>query len=273
MKIRSIRGVGRSVRSASVMLTLCLGMIFSLLTVPACSLGDSPKSITIFAAASTTNVTSEIARLFNDKGPWHAVCSFAASSTLAKQIANGAPADVYISADRKWMDYLADKGRIDTGTRIDLLGNRIVLIAPSDSTVNAVSLSPECDLKTILGDSRLAMGDPDHVPAGRYGKAALATLGVWASLERSVARAQTVRAALAMVERRETPLGVVYATDAAISKKVKIVARFPEESHPAIVYPAAIVAGRTSPPAERFLVFLQGPEARAVFERAGFTVR
>lgn len=269
MRRRSVRSMG----SIYWVMAVCLGMVFSLLPAPTCSIADTPQTITIFAAASTTNVTSDIARLFSDKGPWHAVCSFAASSTLAKQIANGAPADIYISADRKWMDYLADKGRIEPGTRFDLLGNRIVLIAPSGSPVNAIDLSPRCDLIPILGDGRLAMGDPDHVPAGRYGKAALENLGSWQSLERKVARAQTVRAALAMVERGETPLGVVYATDAAISQKVKIVARFPRESHPAITYPVAIVAGRKTQAVERFLAFLQGGEAMVIFERAGFTVR
>lgn len=263
----------RSIRSRLWAMAVGLEILLLLLFAPVSSNAGKPQIITIFAAASTTNVTSEIARLFSDKGPWRAVCSFAASSTLAKQIDNGAPADVYISADRKWMDYLTDKGRIDPETRIDLLGNRIVLIAPSFDPVKTVSLSPVCDLKSILGDGRLAMGDPDHVPAGRYGKAALVTLGVWQSLDRKVARAQTVRAALAMVERGETPLGVVYATDAAISEKVKIVARFPHGSHPDIIYPVAIVAGRKTPTAQRFLAFLHSVEAMVIFERAGFTVR
>jgi molybdate transport system substrate-binding protein len=191
---------------------------------------------------------------------------------LAKQIDMGAPADVFISADQKWMDFLAAKKRIDPATRFNLLGNRIVLIAPISSSLDRLTLEPGCNLAARLAGGHLAMGDPDHVPAGRYGKAALQSLGIWRDLEKSIAGAATVRAALILVERGEAPLGVVYATDAAISKKVKIVGRFPLESHPPITYPVAIVSGRQTSATERFISFLHSDQARTVFENAGFTV-
>jgi len=231
-----------------------------------------PETITFFAAASTTDVVTEVCRLFGEQKLGTTVPSFASSSTLAKQIDNGAPADIYISANQKWMDYLAKKGRIDPATRFDLLGNRIVLIAPLDSDLDTVQLVPGFDLAGLLKDGHLAMGDPDHVPAGLYGKAALESLGAWQGVEKHVAGAATVRAALALVERGEVPLGVVYATDAAISRKVKVVAIFPQESHPPITYPVAIVSGRQTAQVDRFISFMKSDQARAIFERAGFTV-
>lgn len=239
---------------------------------PTAALADDVQTVTVFAAASTTNVMTEIGGLFGNQGLGRVVCSFAASSTLAKQIVNGAPADIFISADRKWMDFLLEKGLVEDGTRRVLLGNRLVLISPLETPAAVIPLVPGCDLLPVLGDGRLAMGDPDHVPAGSYGKAALLNLAMWPALENKIARLQTVRAALAMVERGEAPLGVVYATDAAISKKVKIVAQFPPESHPEITYPVAVVKGRKIMAAERFMEFLNAPEAMAVFQRAGFTV-
>lgn len=229
------------------------------------------NAVTVFAAASTTNAVSEIGRLFSDQKNMTFTPSFASSSTLAKQIEQGAPADVYISANPRWMDYLAEQKLILPGTRSDLLGNRIVLIAPENSDIS-VGIAPDFPLVKLLGDSPLAMGDPDHVPAGIYGKQALQSLGVWDAVASSVARARDVRAALALVERGETPLGVVYATDAAISGKVKVVAVFPEDTHPKITCPVAVVAGKDSPASTAFLDFLRTPEARAVFEKYGFTV-
>ena len=220
----------------------------------------------------TTNVITDIVELFNQKASAHAVASFAASSTLAKQIENGAPADIFISADEKWMDYLAQQKAIEPDTRLSLLANTIVLIAPAKSEILPFELTPGHDLVPLLKGERLAMGDPDHVPAGRYGKAALEKLGIWASVAPSVARAATVRAALALVERNEVPLGLVYATDAAISKKVRIVGTIPAAYQPAISYPVAIVAGRKTPAAELFLAFLISQSAREVFTEAGFTV-
>jgi len=235
-------------------------------------LSEDAETVTVFAAASTTNAVSDIGKLFAGKGKGQFRPSFASSSTLAKQIEQGAPADVYISANPKWMDYLADKHLIEPGSRFDLLGNRIVLIAPAGSAVS-LEIGPGFPLAATLGGNRLAMGDPDHTPAGIYAKQALQSLGVWDAVSHSVARSKDVRAALALVERGETPLGVVYATDAAISDKIRVVGIFPEDAHPEITYPVAIVAGKASPAARNFLDFMNTPEARAVFEKYGFTVR
>jgi molybdate transport system substrate-binding protein len=229
--------------------------------------------VTVFAAASTTNAVTDIGAIFSENNGASFTPSFASSSTLAKQIENGAPADIYISANKKWMDYLEEKQMIEKGSRIDLLSNRIVLIVPSDSNVQDVAIGPGFDLLALIGDGRLSMGDPDHVPAGIYGKQALESLGVWTSVESRVAGAKDVRAALALVERGEAPVGLVYATDAAISKKVRVVGTFPESSHPPIVYPVAVVAGKRSPAADRFMTLLKSPKARAIFEKYGFTVR
>jgi molybdate transport system substrate-binding protein len=171
------------------------------------------------------------------------------------------------------MDYLGERQMIETDSRVDLLGNRIVLIVPTDSAVRTVPIVPAFDLAGLIGDGRLAMGDPDHVPAGIYGKQALDALGVWSAVEARVARAKDVRAALALVERGEAPFGVVYATDAAISDKVRVVGVFPESSHPSIVYPVAVVAGKRSAAVNRFMDLLRSPDARGVFEKFGFTVR
>ena len=230
-------------------------------------------AVTVFAAASTTNAVTEIGAIFTSRNQERFLPSFASSSTLAKQIENGAPADIYISANVKWMKYLDEKQMIEKGTRIDLLSNRIVLIVPADSSVKQVSIAPGFDLLALIGDGRLSMGDPDHVPAGIYGKQAMEKLGVWSSVEKRVARSKDVRAALALVERGEAPVGEVYATDAAISNKVRVVGIFPETSHPPIIYPVAIVAGKRSPAAERFMELLQSPEAKGIFEKYGFTVR
>jgi molybdate transport system substrate-binding protein len=215
---------------------------------------------------------TDIAGIFQNKKQGKVIHSFASSSTLAKQIVNRAPADVFLSANPKWMNYLAEKSMIEPKTRFDLLGNSIVLIAPGDAAVK-IKIAPQFDLAGLLGDGKLAMGDPAHVPAGMYGKKALEKLGVWASVEPKVARAKDVRAALALVERGEAPLGVVYATDAAISKKVKVAGVFPEDSHPPIVYPVALVQGRASAAAKRFLEFLKSPDGAKVFRKYGFTVR
>src|SRR5690606_4812802 len=174
-------------------------------------------------------------------------------------------------ADTKWADYLAERGLVAADGRRDLLGNSIVLVVPAESDLSVDLGTPE-GLAQALGDGWLAMGDPDHVPAGRYGKAALETLGMWSALEGKVARAKDVRAALALAERGEAAAGIVYATDAAISDAVKVVATFPSTSHPEIVYPVMLVAGQDSAEARDFYAFLAGPEARTVFLRYGFTV-
>lgn len=235
--------------------------------------GGDNKKVMVFAAASTTNAVTDICELFNGKDLGRAIPSFASSSTLAKQIENGAPADIYISANIKWMDYLEDKKLIEKGSRLDLLGNRIVLIAPASSSLNDVKIENSFPLLDLLKKGKLAMGDPDHVPAGIYGRQALVSLGVWEKLAPVVARTKDVRAALSLVERGECPLGVVYATDAAISEKVKVVGIFPADCHPPIIYPVALLAGDSSESALAFFKFLKSPEARIIFEKYGFRVR
>ena len=231
-----------------------------------------PATVTVFAAASTTNAISDIGKLFEAQGQGKLRASFASSSTLAKQIESGAPAEIFLSANENWMDYLEQKGLVLAGSRIDYLGNSLVLVAPADSQIKA-EIRPGFPLLEWLGQGRLSLGDPDHVPAGIYAKAALTKLGVWDQVEPRLARAADVRGALALVERGETPLGIVYATDAAITPKVKVVGVFPEDSHPAIVYPLALVGEKASPTAKAFYEFLRGPEARAIFNKYGFAVR
>jgi molybdate transport system substrate-binding protein len=231
----------------------------------------SADDLIIFAAASTKNAAEDIAKLYAADGKGAVTYSFASSSDLAKQIENGAPAAIFISADTKWMDYLAERNLIVTDSRHDLLGNKLVLIAPIDSNLS-VPLSTNAPLADKIGDGKLAMGDPDSVPAGRYGKAALEALGIWAQVEPKVARTKDVRASLALVERGEAAAGIVYATDAAISKKAKVIAEFPAETHPRIVYPIALIAGRDDDAARVFYDFLNGPQARTVFIEYGFTV-
>ncbi len=250
---------------------LVLLLMFCTMLLPRVYADDAQKT-TVFAAASTTNAVTDIITLFAEKKMGKITPSFASSSTLAKQIVQGAPADVYLSANPKWMDFLEQQKMIEPGTRFDLLGNRIVLIAPLDSTMET-AIAPGFDLSGLLGEEKLSMGDPDHVPAGIYGKQALESLRVWEAVAPKVARSKDVRAALTLVERGEAPLGIVYSTDAAISHKVKVIAMFPEDSHPAITYPAALVAGKATPAAKAFLAFLKTPKAKTVFEKYGFSVR
>ena len=233
---------------------------------------QAADAVTVFAAASLTNAITDVGNLFAGKGAGTVTPSFAASSTLARQIENGAPANLFISADEDWMNYLAAKRLIVPESRVDLLGNKLVLIAPAESTLD-VDIKPGFPLAQLIGQERMATADPDHVPVGKYARAALEKLGVWKDVEGRLARADNVRAALALVERGECPLGIVYATDAAISKKVKVVGIFPADSHPPIIYPAALVVGRDTPVSRSFLDFLKTPEAKAVFEKYGFTGR
>jgi molybdate transport system substrate-binding protein len=228
--------------------------------------------VTVFAAASLTNALAEVGKTFELKEKHTVRFSFAASSTLAKQIENGAPAHLFLSADQDWMDYLGQRKLIADGSRIDLLGNRLVMIAPADSTLK-VELKPGIDLAGLLAGGLLATGDPDHVPAGKYARQALEKLGAWKGTEGRIARADSVRAALALVERAECPLGIVYATDAAASTKVKVVGAFPADSYSPVVYPAAVVKGQDTPAARRLLEFLRGPDATSIFEKHGFTVK
>lgn len=224
----------------------------------------------VFAAASTTNAVGDLAKMYEKSHGTKVVCSFASSSTLAKQIEQGAPANVYISANVKWADWLERAGALAKGTRLDLLNNALGLIAPADSGLANFSPADKAAFLKALGDGRLSMGDPYHVPAGIYGKQSLESLGLWPDVADKIAAASNVRTALALVETGEAPLGIVYTTDAAISKKVKLIAVFPAKSHDPIVYPAALVAGNDTDGARDFLTFLSSPEAKAVFKSYGF---
>ncbi|MEO7728578.1 MAG: molybdate ABC transporter substrate-binding protein [Burkholderiales bacterium] len=229
------------------------------------------QGLTVFAAASMKEALDEAGQGFQRGRGRKVVVSYAASSALAKQIENGAPADVFISADLDWMDYIEQRKLIRAGTRANLLRNRLVLIAPADGKLQT-EIKPGFGLAKLLGDGKLSMADPDSVPAGKYGKAALEKLGEWRSVEGKVARGDNVRTALNFVARGEAPLGIVYETDAYAEKQVRIVARFPESSHPAIIYPAAVVATSKHAAAAVFVSYLKSAEARAIFEKYGFSV-
>lgn len=226
---------------------------------------------TVFAAASLKNALDEIATSWAATGKLALKISYAASNTLAKQIEQGAPADLFVSADLDWMDYAAGKGLIRSDTRVSLLANSIVVIAPRDSNAS-LAMGPGLNLAASLGSGRLAMGNVDAVPAGKYGKAALEKLGAWEPVKDRVAQAESVRAALLLVSRGEAPLGIVYATDAVADPNVKVLATFPADSHPPIVYPIALTKASSHPEAAAFLAYLRGPVARAAFEKQGFTV-
>jgi molybdate transport system substrate-binding protein len=226
----------------------------------------------VFAAASLKNALDEIAAAWaKDTGKPAPRISYAASSALARQMEQGAPADLFISADLDWMDYAAGKNLIRPDSRFNLLGNKIVLIAPRDSRTTTLALTGG-DLAKALAGGKLSMGNVDAVPAGKYGKAALEKLGAWTSVKDSIAQAENVRAALLLVARGEAPLGIVYGTDAAAEPGVKVVATFPEDSHPPITYPAALTRESKNADAKSFLDFLRSAKARAVFEKQGFTV-
>lgn len=233
------------------------------------SAGD--KGPTVFAAASLKNALDAIADDWRKDSGQAPVISYAATSALAKQIEQGAEADIFIAADQAWMDYVAEQGLIDASTRIDLVGNRLVLIAPKDVDL-AVRLKPSVPLAALLGDGRLAIANVDAVPAGRYAKAALMSLGVWDEVKAKLAEGENVRAALRLVSLGEAPLGIVYASDANADPSVKILANFPEDSHPPIVYPAATLTRSDAPKGNAFLDYLRSPAARHRFEENGFTV-
>jgi molybdate transport system substrate-binding protein len=226
--------------------------------------------ITLFAAASLKNAADDVDAAFTGATGIKVVASYAASSALMKQIENGAPADVFASADLDWMDYGAQRNLIKRETRLDLLGNRLVLIAAKNAKVDAVTIGPGFDLAALAGDGRIVTGDVRAVPVGRYAKAALERLGAWSAAERKFAMTENVRAALTLVARGEAALGIVYATDAMIEPNVKVVGVFPADSHPPIVYPVALTA-TAKPEATRYLAFLRSAAAKAIFERYGFT--
>ena len=232
--------------------------------------GAEPSSVTIFAASSLKNVLDAAGQAAQDAGRPKPVVALASSSTLAKQIEQGAPADVFISADADWMAYLANKDLVRADTRTIVATNALVLIAPRSSQAK-VTLTPGVDLASILGDGRLAIADVKAVPAGKYAKAALQNMGAWVGVENKLAPAENVRAALALVSRAEAPLGIVYASDANADPTVRIVATFPANSHPAIVYPAAVTKAATSPnAAAAFIALLKSSEGAALFAANGF---
>lgn len=228
------------------------------------------KTLTMFAAASMKNAVDDINAAFAKQTGIKVVSSYAASSALAKQIENGAPADVFASADLEWMDYVEQKKLIKDNTRVNLLGNRLVLIAPKDSKIGNVTIGQGFDLAKLAGDGKITTGDVRAVPVGKYAKAALEKLGSWTAAEKKFAMAENVRAALLLVARGEASLGIVYETDAKVEPGVKIVSAFPPDSHPAIVYPVALTI-HAKPEAARYLSFMRSQAAKDVFEKYGFT--
>jgi molybdate transport system substrate-binding protein len=246
-------------------------LLLSLALVLAPAAAQGQQKVTVFAAASLTESLKQVAEVYRARTGKTVILSFGASSTLARQIEQGAAADIFLSADTDWMDYLAKGGHVAGASRKDLLGNRLVLIAAPDAGP-APRIAPGFNLASALGKGRLALADPASVPAGKYGKAALTALGVWDSIAARTVNAENVRVALEYVARGEAPYGIVYATDARGAPQVKIAGVFPENSHAPIVYPVALTA-TASADAKTFLAFLSGAEARVLFEKAGFSLR
>ncbi len=246
-----------------------------LLLVLSCTLGVAPRAadapsqeLLVFGAASLTNVLDEIGAAYTQQTGQRVKFSYAASSALARQLEAGARADVFFSADLEWMDYVQSRGLIDRATRRNVLGNRLVLVAPADSKIE-LKTAPGFALAKALGRGRLATGDPESVPVGKYARSALTSLGVWNDVADRMVRADNVRSALAFIARGETPLGIVYETDAKVEKRVRIVDFFPADSHPPIVYPVAVTA-QAQPAARQFVEFLQSAPAQSAFEKYGF---
>jgi molybdate transport system substrate-binding protein len=255
-------------RSSAVclsLLTLLAGAAVGLRTAHA-----QEKTLTVFAAASMKNALDDVDAAYTRKTGVKLAVSYAASSALMKQIEQGAPADVFASADLDWMDYGSQKKVIRDDTRVNLLGNKIVLIAPKDSKLANVTIGPGFDLAKLAGDGRVTTGDVKAVPVGKYAKAALEKLGAWAAAEPKMALAENVRAALTLVARGEAPLGIVYETDAKVEPGVRIIGYFPADSHPAIVYPVAATTS-AKPEANDYLAFLRSQTAKSIFEKYGFT--
>jgi molybdate transport system substrate-binding protein len=254
----------------SVVVALVLGLAI-LLATPLIARRQAPTAtVLVFAAASLQTALDELAPEIARVTGVRVATSYAASSALARQIESGAPAELFISADLDWMDYVEQRKLIQAASRVNLLGNHLVLIAPAGQAVS-LTIAPGFPLAAALGNGRLAVADPGAVPAGKYAQAALTTLGVWEMVEPKLARSENVRAALLLVSRGEAPLGIVYRTDALADRGVAIVDTFPEHTHPRIVYPAALTTGATTE-AGRVLAFLRGDAARAVFARQGFVV-
>lgn len=234
--------------------------------------GGETKTVTVFAAASLKNALDAAVAEYQKSTGTKVLSSYAATSALAKQIEQGAPADVFISADLDWMDYLAGKALIRNDTRVNLLGNRLVLIAPASSNIS-LKIEPGFALAAALGEGRLAVGDVKAVPAGKYAKASLEALGIWPVVEPRLAQAENVRAALALVARGEAPLGIVYQTDAASDPNVKIVGEFPANTHPPIIYPVAVTKAANAPDTAKALIdYLRSAQAAEVFTKQGFIV-
>ncbi len=230
------------------------------------------QEVTMFAAASLTDALKDVSAEWAKAGHTPLRLSFGASSAMARQIEQGAPANLFASADLKWMDYLADKNLIANDTRRNLLGNQLVLVVPADKA-RKVTVAPGLDLNALLGpNGRIATGDPAHVPVGLYAREALTRLGLWDAVMPRLARTEDVRSALLLVERGEAPAGIVYSTDAAASKGVAVAGIFPADSHQPIVYPFAVVKSGDTPAAREVMAFIQGPQAKAIFVKRGFKV-
>ncbi|MGY3546579.1 molybdate transport system substrate-binding protein [Bradyrhizobium sp. USDA 4472] len=231
--------------------------------------GAEDRTITVFAAASMKNALDEVDAAYTAKTGVKITASYAASSVLAKQIEQGAPADVFVSADTDWMDYAVSRKTIDAPSRVNLLGNSIVLIAPKDCGIDNVTIAQGFDLAKLAGDGKIATGDVKSVPVGKYAKAALDKLGAWQAAEPKFAMAESVRAALTLVARGEANLGIVYSTDAKVEPGVKIVGTFPADSHPAIIYPVAATTTAKRETSD-YLAFLRTSTAKAILEKYGF---
>lgn len=246
---------------------LCITAVLAFASLP---LQANPR-ISVYAAASLTDAMGAVIQAYEASHPVDLVPVYASSSTLARQIDNGAPADIYLSANEQWMDWLAQRG-IALSQRADLLQNRLALIAPGTSPIEPFAIGDTTPIATYLQPGeRLSVGDPDHVPAGIYARQALEHLGEWDALQDRLARGDNVRAALALVERGETPLGIVYQTDAQASQVVRLIGLFPEDSHPAITYPVALIGASPSDAARAFRDWLMQPAARDIFTRCGFS--
>ncbi|MCW5746288.1 MAG: molybdate ABC transporter substrate-binding protein [Alphaproteobacteria bacterium] len=261
---------------AWLLATLALGLLLAACSRPApvpATVAQHATPLTVFAAASLKESMDAAAETYRQRTGQAVQVSYAGSSALARQIEQRAPADVFLSADSDWMDWLQERGLIDRASRTDLLGNALVLVAAADSPLQPLALVPGTDLGPLLGaDGRIALALTGSVPAGKYAKAAFESLGMWDSLAPRVAEAENVRAALLLVSRGEAPLGIVYQTDAAADAGVRIVGAFPDGSHPPIVYPVALLAASTNPDAALFLDYLGSAAARPLFEKQGFTV-
>lgn len=254
--------------SARVLRQTLVAFCRAVAVLPGTAMADT---VTVFAAASMTNALHEIEPHFEAETGHDLVVALAGSSALARQIQQGAPADVFISANTDWMDALEAEGLIETGTRIDLLGNTLVLVAHG-AVAPPQKIDPDLDLAALLNGGKLAMALTEAVPAGIYGKAALDSLGLWEDVVANVAQTDNVRAALALVATGEAPYGIVYASDAVADDSVTVVGTFPADSHPPIIYPAAAITGRDTQAEADFMDFLRSPDARKAFERQGFTV-